>query len=239
MESLLRRLGMLATIGAIVAGGVGLAACKNGRQADKGIPIATAPETGTSTAAARPNAGPVHRVVAGTTLVAAPAVVSDQCKRTAQVLGFAVPCPSILPDGSYATTQTCGIAQLKFYISPGCGLFYQRLEGSIEFPSDNRVGHLVIEAATGRRSVPEMINGPAALQDPVGVVRRGRFERYRSVWVEVPRESSSINGGHTVLLWYVPKLNVTFGVSLHGSDRGAYLLARAVASSVRTVRPEG
>lgn len=242
----LGRLGTFATIATLVGGALSVTACGNRAHRSEGapeprVPSATAasPERSaptTATSGHSPAAAPHNRIVSGVELIAAPRAVRIQCLKTAQALGFAVPCPNILPMGSYPTGRTCGIFT-KFYISPGCRLYSRRLESSIEFPSDTRVGHLVVEAATGKRGVREMINGPVTLPDPVGLVRRVQFRGYRGSLTRVPQESSSISGGHTVLVWYVPDFNETVDVSVHGIDRGAYALVRAVASSLRMTRP--
>lgn len=176
--------------------------------------------------------------IADIELVRSTSLVRRQCKATARRLGYPVPCPTLLPDKAQPTRVVGPSAGSPFafdFIHPGFGAFSRWAVLSIDFPSDKVESHLVIMASptsVSPRSFAYLDPSPVENVMIEGAVRfRGRQAR----WVLVPPTSSSIVGGHTVLLW--SRNGHTYGVGFHGKGKLIRALDQAVAEAVRLVEP--
>jgi hypothetical protein len=173
--------------------------------------------------------------VAGVELVPASAAVLRQCQRAANELGYAVPCPGVLPRGSYSTPPVIPGCRL-YLVGTGCFEWRRWLIGSIEFPSKVRVSHLVIQGSPLPRSPERFVHGPAWWPGAkVEIVGRQRLRGRAAQWIEVPEGSGSTLGGHLVLMWTENGHN--YGIGFHGHDRGARALDLAVTRRLTMVAP--
>ena len=173
--------------------------------------------------------------VAGLELVPASDEVRRQCERAAAELGFAVPCPGVLPKGSYSTPPLVEGCRLRL-VGPGCFVWHRWLVGSIEFPSTLRVGHLLVQGSPRPRSPVRFVYGPAWWPEAtVQIIGRDRIRRSTARWIEVPDGSESLFGGHLLLMW--TESGNTYGIGFHGYDPGARELDLAVARSLTMVEP--
>lgn len=176
--------------------------------------------------------------VAGVTLVPVRGAVRSQCRTTARALGYGVPCPTLLPEGAQPTPVAGPLASSPFaddFIHPGYRGFNRWAFLTVDFPVDDLEGHLVISAAP----TPVDARHFAYLEPTPGenVVVEGafRFRGQRAEWVRVPQSSSSIFGGHTVLLW--SKAGHSYGVGFHGVGTRVRELNRVVAAGVELIGP--
>jgi hypothetical protein len=173
--------------------------------------------------------------VAGVQLVRASATVRSQCERAAQELGYPVPCPGVLPKGSFSTPPVIEGCRLRL-IGPGCFQWRRWLAGSIEFPSKVRVSHLVIQGSPRSEPPERFVHGPAWWPGAkVEVVGRERLRGRSAQWIRVPECSGATLGGHLLLMW--TEDNHTYGVGFHGYDRGARALDLVVANSLTMLAP--
>lgn len=156
----------------------------------------------------------LRSVVAGVTFVSASAHVRDECHRTANSVGYPVPCPTLLPVGLTPTPPVPGCHFAVIAASGQRGLCVSRgwIFGSSQ-TVDPQTGalteHLVIQGAPRIfRNPAWAIDGPVMMQypsihtrtEPEGVVRiAGRLMRFYLV------PSEQIGGdafrGHLVLVW--------------------------------------
>jgi hypothetical protein len=176
--------------------------------------------------------------VAGVEVVPATDAIPQQCEAAAHELGFAVPCPGLIPKGSYSTPPVVKGCRLLM-VGTGCGPSRWRLwlVGSIEFPSKTRVGHLVLQGSPERRTLERFVYGPGWWpQAPkIETVGHQRFRGHSAEWIEVPEGSGSSLGGHLVLVW--TKGDHTYGIGFHGYDSGARALDLLLAHSLTMIAP--
>lgn len=173
--------------------------------------------------------------VGGVVLVPSSGAVRRQCERAARELGYAVPCPAMLPKGSYSTPPIIEGCRLRL-VGPGCFEWRRWLAGSIEFPSEVRVSHLVIQGSPRPRSPARFVHGPAWWPGAnVEVVGRYRVRGHLAHWIEVPDDSGAVLGGHLLLMW--TERGHTYGIGFHGYDQGARALDLAVVRSLAMVPP--
>jgi hypothetical protein len=205
-----------------------------------------APPSAAVTTASTIQAG--GRLVGGVVLVAAQPMdigashggtLAGQCRWAAHELGFAVPCPGLLPRDSAADVGTVGsnCPGLTMNLGPGCGEERGYSFASIEFPADERVGHLVIIGSPRRMSAREIISSPLPPPAQVPVVVEGSVVIHGrpAQVVRVPPSSATAFGEHLVLVWTVG--DHTYALGVHGTDPGARALDLALAASVHLVQP--
>jgi hypothetical protein len=151
-------------------------------------------------------------MVAGVPFVAAPTAVRDECEQTAASVGYAVPCPTLLPAGLSATPPVragCAFAIVAADGQPGCegAQWHDWMFGSSQVGNETTAGfqHLVLQAA------PRIIRDPARAIDGPGMfpgsrvqgrggVRIGR-ETMHWYFVSPNLNEGSAFMGHLVLVW--------------------------------------
>lgn len=176
--------------------------------------------------------------IADVTLVSPPTVVWAQCKATARRVGYRIPCPTLLPEQAQPTRVVGPFAGSRFasdFIHPVFGAFNRWVSLSVEFPSEKIESHLVVVASPRVVSPRHFVYLEPSPVDRATVVGTLRFRDGAAQWVFVPPSSSSIFGGHTVLLWSSD--GHTYGVGFHGKGKVIRDLDRAVADGVRLVGP--
>ena len=187
----------------------------------------------TSTQSARPS------VVAGIPLVGASSAVRRDCQSAADWLGYAVPCPQVLPLGSQPTPLPCVVTDCRRFIAPGTftAAGVRWAFGSVDFPTSLRVGHLVIQASPLPEDVAPFIYGKpvSGITGVVHVVRTLRVGSRDYKVVLVPHAGGSAFAGHTVLVWTAR--GHTYGLGFHQHDAGALALDVAVVRSLVLVGP--
>ena len=167
--------------------------------------------------------------VAGVYLVRPEPALARFCRKSARLLGFAVPCPTLVP-----TTPT-SVVDCGGYSPGGClrtGAFV--LDGGFAGPPGYRgvqgqnSGHLWILADR----LPDALD----LQSCYGAVPSGTVpvRGRRGRWIECP-DGSGLNSGHVVLVWR--ERGVSYAVSLHGRTKTNRLLDLAIAQHLRLVSP--
>ena len=183
------------------------------------------------------SAGP--SVVAGIPLVGVSSAVLRDCQSAADWLGYAVPCPQVLPLGSQPTPLPCVVTHCRRFIAPGTATAagVRWAFGSIDFPTSLRVGHLVIQASPRPEDVAPFIyvkpvSGYAGV---VHVVRTLRVGSRGYQVVLVPHTDGGAFAGHTVLVWTAH--GHTYGLGFHQHDAGALALDVAVVRSLLLVGP--
>jgi hypothetical protein len=138
-----------------------------------------------------------------------------RCERAADQLGFAVPCPELLPTAASGTAppelcegrRSCS-GEVVFTVNDDGFLVPPGYLGVAKQPQ----GHLVIMAAPHRPTVPRQPN------DVLGCYSDHPFARAtvhgtRAVLLRCPT-GSALNSGHTLVLW--SQRGVDMAVSLHG-----------------------
>jgi hypothetical protein len=149
-------------------------------------------------------------MIASVPFVAASTKVREECDETAGRVGYAVPCPTLLPAGLSATPAVagCGFAVVAAAGQAGCGgaEWHDWIVGSSQVGNETTAGfqHLVVVAAPRIiRDPARAIDGPAMAPGSrvqgLGVVRIGRETMH---WYFVP---PNLNTKRTFLLHYYRK----------------------------------
>ena len=224
--------GRLAQAGSVLvtALALGLMACTTGTSRPV-PPLARSGAAGSSTEAMATELVPTAEM----SLIHAPGdSVPRECRRAAGLLDFAIPCPGLLPQGSFATVLPGGpCAGLALGFGPGCDGAARALVTSIQWPAAGRIGHLVIMAAPGSLSPAQIVDYPHPPETAIIVVGHRTFDESPTAVVLVAESEASIFGGHTVLVWR--HRGVTYALGFHGQDPEAIRLDQAVADSIRWV----
>jgi hypothetical protein len=175
-------------------------------------------------------------------LVQAPPELRAKCQATADAVGYAVPCPTRVPEGLTAT-RAIGRCELDI-IGPGatdrkaCGNAWR---GWVIGSSETNDQHLVIHASPRPlRNAAKVVNGPAwypgARVRPLRSLTINGW-RMRAVYVPVKTNAGSAFMRHVVLIWTVR--GHTYGIGFHKvHGLGATLhLDAALARGVRLIAP--
>lgn len=176
--------------------------------------------------------------VAGIKLVPVTEEVRGQCRTTARTLGYRVPCPTVLPEGARPTPVAGPLATSPFaddFIHPGFRGFSRWAFLTVDFPAEDLEGHLVISASPTIVDARHFAYLEPAPGEDVVVESELRFRGQRAEWVRVPQSSSSIFGGHTVLLW--SEEGHSYGVGFHGVGARVRELNRAIAEGMKLIGP--
>ena len=195
-ESMRPRLIIALTVVALLLAALGLAGCSQGSRS----------RHTTATNSTRPAPKPaVGRTVAGVSWVPSSPALRKQCQETADAVRYAVPCPTIVPQGIQATppVRGCRFAVIGWDYRRGCGAVKWR--GWMVGSSQTDTEHLAVQAAPRIvRNAARAIDGPGMFPgsrvQARGVVRvAGRIRH----WYYVPPD---LNGGsafmhHLVLVW--------------------------------------
>jgi hypothetical protein len=174
-------------------------------------------------------------------LVPAPDVLAAQCRRTAQRLSYAIPCPGLLPKGPRPTRVTDpALSKLPFaddYMRPGFRGYRRWAFLTVEFPSETREGHLVISASPRPVAPLRFMSLRPSPRDRLTFGGSVRLRNRKARVVRVLVSDGSIFNRHTVILWTAK--GHTYGVGFHGLDREAQRLDLQIARSIRLVRTAG
>jgi hypothetical protein len=176
----------------------------------------------------QPKPTPPKLVQASTRLLA-------KCKRTATKLGYAVACPTLVPDGLLPTAGTgCKLD----IIGRGCGRAWRKWAFGSSETNDQ---HLVITASPRPlQNDAKVVNGPGWYPDArVRLLRRMTINGWRMQAVYVPfgTNAGSAFARHVVLIWTVG--GHTYGVGFHNVHglQQTLDLDVALARGIRLVAP--
>lgn len=170
-------------------------------------------------------------------LVPAPAELRASCRATAVSVGYAVPCPTRLPEGLVATRGQSD-CQLAIIGPAECAKSWRKwVVGS----SETNDQHLVIVASPrALRNYAKVVNGPAWY--PSARVRPLRWitingSRVRAVYVPPATNEGSAFANHVVLIWTAD--GHTYGVGFHNVHgvRQTLALDVALVRGIRLVGP--
>jgi hypothetical protein len=182
----------------------------------------------------------VGRTVASIRFVAASPLVRRQCDRTADRVGYPVPCPMLLPAGSAASppVQDCGLPIIGPAGNPGCG---QRWRGWVVGSSTNCCEHLVLQAA------PRVIRNPARAIDGPGWWPGDRVEARGSVrvgaqvmrvfYVPPARNEGSAFAHHLVFVWDAEGHTYAYGFHVVDTSAATRAMDLELVRHLRTSRP--
>jgi hypothetical protein len=189
-----------------------------------------------------------QRIVGGLVLQAAPAIVAQQCAKTANALGYPVPCPRLLPRDVLPTPIAGPFANSKKaheFIHTGYGSFRKFVTEDMSFPAagtsldvpNTGYGHLVISGAPQGMDLRHLLYGPSARSnDPVKPEGFEKVFGVRGEFVRVlPTDSNSIFQFHLVLTW--SSGDHLYAVGFHRWNEASRALDLAVARSIVLVSP--
>jgi hypothetical protein len=173
-------------------------------------------------------------------LVPAPAHLLARCLRTADAVGYPVPCPTRVPAGLLAT-QSVGGCRLEIIGPGGIGACSHSWRGWVVGSSETNDQHLVLVASQRPLDDPaKVVNGPAwypgaRVRLLSGITIKGR--PMRAFYVSPDTNEGSSFAHHVVLIWTVG--DHTYGVGFHdvAGVRAAFALDVALARAIRLVRP--
>lgn len=207
------------------------------------------PRSRPSTAAATVASGSPSRPMTPVRLVAAPAELTTECAAAAHRLGFAVPCPTLVPTIG-ARPASCPAPQ-GVMPAPCVGyegvtfnpIFFMELNG-FDVPADyvgvdrKPQGHLIVEARRHRDSPPLPCIGGKRLAD----IRLTRVTAEQFICppdsAVVQREAMHGEGafaGHLLLLWDLA--GVDYLVSAHSNSTVNRQLLQRLGNSATFVQP--
>ena len=180
-------------------------------------------------------------IVRGVFLLPTGAVMRSQCKSASRRLGFAVPCPGLLPSPSVTPLQlpNCGTVSAcvwKVTTPPASQLFLFD-DGFVAPPGYHGVGgmaagHVVLLAERAAQVKPAGNGLLFCLTQPA--LRTLTIDGDRATVAACP-EGSYQTGGHVVLYWV--HRGVLAGVSFHGVNATNIALDLAVARHMTWVGP--
>jgi hypothetical protein len=180
-------------------------------------------------------------IVRGVFLLPTGAVMRSQCKSASRRLGFAVPCPGLLPSPSVTPLQlpNCGTVSAcvwKVTTPPASQLFLFD-DGFVAPPGYHGVGgmaagHVVLLAERAAQVKPAGNGLLFCLTQPA--LRMLTIDGDRATVAACP-EGSYQTGGHVVLYWV--HRGVLAGVSFHGVNATNIALDLAVARHMTWVGP--
>jgi hypothetical protein len=175
--------------------------------------------------------------IAGVRLVPVPPAVRGECQQAADALGYAVLCPTRLPQGAHATPAPSVDTGCTLHaVGIGCFRWRRWLVGTIDFPSPHRAGHVAVQGSPSPLSSRRFVYGPAWWPGSrVAITGSATLRGREASWLSVPEGSESLMGGHLVLTW--TEGGHTYGIGFHGHDRAARELGLAVARSATMVYP--
>lgn len=194
---------------------------------------------GCASSAVPPSAGTSHSL-----LVATPPIVMRECIKTANAVGYPVPCPTRLLPGmqAYGGDPSRGPRCQSTFIAPAncsSGWPHWVVGSSAVGDPAGQFQHLVIVASPHPiRSYARVINGPAWY--PGASERLGGWltiHGWRARWVVVPPPTNdgSAFAGHIVLVWTTG--GHTYAVGFHDVSPNTRRLDFVLIRSIRLVRP--
>ena len=213
--------------------------------------VAATGALGLSTSAAPASTSqPGSTTVAGVTFVPTSAAVRRECHHTADVVGYAVPCPTLLPERlkPFPVVHGCRLEIIGAGGGPNCARSWRGWivgEGEVLEPGYGGVlQHLGLQGAPRIVGNPvRAIDGPGAFLpgtrptvQPRGRVRvAGRLMR----WYVVPPATNrgSAFSGHLVLVWNADGHTYAYGFHVFQTLAAARALDLELVRHLVTVRP--
>lgn len=185
-------------------------------------------------------------------LVHSPRRVAVECRQVAAEVGYAVPCPSLLPAASSPIVPVAGpmvgSSEAKWFLHsgevPGLGDW---VFSDVTFPSSTRVSHVSMDAAPRIATPFEMVctcrpSGHGVYPD-VAYPHNAYFNLRRigstsirgrtAVVFRVLTADGSAMQQHTVVMW--SRGGHTYALGFHGLDPAAAPLDIAVADAIKYV----
>lgn len=176
-------------------------------------------------------------------------LVSDECQRTADAIGYAVPCPTLLPIGMTPTTAQphCSFAIVTFVDSAQCpgdpqarGWFFGTSGVNEPGSGAASVQHLVLWGSPHiERRPARAVDGPAVHPGrvlPRGSILIGGILRR---WYLVPLDNPSAFRGHLVLIWTAVGHTYVYGYHVSYTYAMARALDLQLVRHLQIVGPEG
>jgi hypothetical protein len=172
----------------------------------------------------------------------------SECHRTADAVGYAVPCPTLLPVGMTATSPQpqCSFAIIAPTDSPACrapqvhGWIFgtSGVNGAGVGAGDANSQHLVLWGAPRVvRDPARAIDGPAVF--PERVLPRGKLRIYGTLmrWYFVPVGNPSAFRGHLVLVWTASGHTYVYGFHVTDTIAMARALDLELVRHLELVKP--
>jgi hypothetical protein len=185
---------------------------------------------------------PKHEQTGGRQPELAPAsgALLGKCRRTANAVGYPVPCPSRVPAGLFATPSVGG-CRLGIIGPGGIGACSHAWRGWVVGSSETNDQHLVLVASPHPLQDPaKVVNGPAwyhgARVRPLGSVEM-KGAQLQAVYVPPGTNDGSAFAHHVVLIWTAG--GHTYAVGFHdvAGIRETLALDVALARGIRLVAP--
>ena len=176
--------------------------------------------------------------MSGLRFVATEAAVEAECNRDADVLGWAVPCPSVLP--GVASPDWCDVTCVYTGGEPPIPMFYLSVD---DFPGPSPDGpdtvrHLVIEAFP--RGAEKVLDPPCLQSEPVPplTTKLGDLEMFRCGEGTQADEAlilhgEGINRNHDIVRWY--RDGIAYAVTVHQSGLDTREILRQVVDGIEYV----
>lgn len=152
-----------------------------------------------------------------------PASLVAECRRTARLVGYPVPCPSLIPAGITGTPVDGGPCRgFRFGIvgvtcSAGSQFWHGWVVGSSQLaPGTSSFQHLVIQASPHSVDLVEAVDGPGTNgKYQVDIGGRLTVGRWHGSWVFVDSRTNPDSAfmGHLVFVWTVG--GHTYAVGFH------------------------
>jgi hypothetical protein len=190
-----------------------------------------------------PTTGTRPTDAAGLKFVPATAGVIAACHATARAVGYAVPCPTKVPQGLTETGRAGPTACVLHIIGPSCGGGGSNdpWRGWVVGSSSTPYQHLVLAVSPrALHNAAKVVNGPAwyptARVNPLTWVTINGW-RMRAVFVPPATNDGSAFARHVVLIWTLGQH--TYAVGFHDVEglRQTFLLDEKLARNITLVRP--
>jgi len=182
--------------------------------------------------------------VAGVPFARVTSLVTHECQSTADAVGYAVPCPTVLPLGMAATPpeEGCRFAIVAPAYSSSCRGARGWIFGTSQVSGPGAYGadfqHLVIWAAPRAvHNTARAIDGPTVY--PERVTPRGSIEVHGVTmrWYFVPLSNPSAFRGHLVLLWAASGHTYVYGFHVTRTTATTRTLDLELVRHLRMVAP--
>ena len=173
-------------------------------------------------------------------LVPAPAALLAQCQRTADAVGYPVPCPTRVPAG-LAPTRSRGACGLRIIGPGGDGRCSHAWRGWVVGSSETNDEHLVVNASPRPLVDPaKVVNGPAwyrgARVRPLSAMRINGW-RVRAVYVPPGTNEGSAFAHHVVMVWTVGRHTYAAGFHDVAGRQATLDLDVALMQAMKLVAP--
>jgi hypothetical protein len=198
--------------------------------------------------------GPLHwtaatlgQVALPVRFVRSPASLLGQCRRTARAVGYAVPCPRMIPDGLQPTPVGGGpCLHYRFHIVGLPCTVFSVWHGWVVGSSQIGTGgpafqHLVIQVSPTPTNFAHAVNGPIALWHRAGPVIGGSLmlNGWRMHWLFVDPEHNDGSAfmSHVVLCWTTGGHTYAVGFHTVTTKLSAAAMDYELVRNLELVRP--